>query len=268
MFDLYVPKRTRHRQSLPPCFSWRTSNMINKLKTQKRLWENHWFSWRIQSCVPKKLLASGNKDRIVKHLKSLIKSACLPKDLMNYTKQSLLRCEQVNMLNDFVHSVFSPKTSFTLKDSKVQKASLTFFDISKNTIRNIIDDIDGAKSRGPCGIAPSFYVKTSRNLCNIIYSVLRNIKRLRKIPNSSKVAAITPIFKKGDRKKFESYRSVSLLNIDSKVLWKCVYIALHNHFRKFLTKSQHGFVRRSVYTNILLFLSEYMKLLITTLTQR
>ena len=94
------------------------------------------------------LLGSRNTDRIFKHLKSLNKSACLPKVLMNDTKQSSLRCENVNMLNQFFHSVFSLKTNFSLKDFKVQKPSLTNFDISKNTIRNIMDDIDATKSRG------------------------------------------------------------------------------------------------------------------------
>ena len=87
-----------------------------------------------------------------------------------------------------------------------------------------------------------------------MHSVLWNIKRLRKIPDSWKVAAITPIFKKGDRRRVENYRLVSLLNIDSKILENCIYIALYNHFQKFVTKSQHGFVRRiSVQTNMLLF---------------
>ena len=186
ILDLYVTKRTRHRQSLPPWISCGTSNLINKLKTQKRLLENKPTSYRkqlvlkleIQVTDPaeedrvvyqEKLLRSRHTDRIFKHLKSLNKSACLSKVLMNDTKQSSLRCEQVNMLNQFFHSVFSPKTNFSLKDFKVQKSSLTTFDISKNTIRNIMDDIDATKSRGPNGIPPVFYVKTSRNLQHHVF---------------------------------------------------------------------------------------------------
>ena len=123
---------------------------------------------------------------------------------MNDTKQSSLRCEQVNMLNQFFHTVFSPKTNFSLKDFKLQKPSLTIFDISKNTMRNMMDDIDATKSRGPNGMPPVFYVKTSRNLCNIMHSVLRNIKRLRKTPDSWKVVAITPIFKKKSEEKLKT----------------------------------------------------------------
>ena len=176
------------------------------------------------------LLGSRNTDKIFKHLKNLNKSSCLPKVLMKDTKQSSLRCEQVNMLNQFFQSVFSPKTNFSLKDFKVQKPSVTNFDISKNTIRNLMDDIDATKSRGPNGIPPVFYVKTRKNLCNIMHSVLRKIKWLRKIPDSWKFAAITTIFKKGDRREVENYRPVSLLNLDSKILEKFIHIALYNHF--------------------------------------
>ena len=143
IFDLYVPKRTRHRKSLPPWISCGTSNLINKLKTQKRLLENKPTSYRKQLVLKleiqvtdsaeedrvvyqENLLGSRNTDRIFKHLKSLNKSACLPKVLMNDTKQSSLRCEQVIMLNQFFHSVFSPKTNFSLKDFKVQKPSYKF----------------------------------------------------------------------------------------------------------------------------------------------
>ena len=40
IFDLYVPKRTRHRKSLPPWIFCGTPNLITKLRTQKRLFEN------------------------------------------------------------------------------------------------------------------------------------------------------------------------------------------------------------------------------------
>ena len=45
IFDLYVPKRTRPRQTLPSCC---TSNLINKLRTQKPLFENKPTSYRKQ----------------------------------------------------------------------------------------------------------------------------------------------------------------------------------------------------------------------------
>ena len=55
--------------------------------------------------------------------------------------------------------------------------------------------------------------------------------------------ALTPIYKKDDRRKVENYRPVSLLDNDSKVFEKCICSALYAHFEKFLTEHQHGFVK-------------------------
>ena len=96
IFDLYVPKRTRHRQSLPPWISCGTSNLINKLKTQKRLLENKPTSYRKKLVLKmenqvtesteedrvlyqENLQGSRNTNRFFEHLNSLNKSACLPK---------------------------------------------------------------------------------------------------------------------------------------------------------------------------------------------
>ena len=96
IFDLYVPKRTRHRRSLPPLISCGTSNLINKLKTQKRLLENKPTSYRKQLVLKlenqvtdsaeedrvvcqENLLGLRNTERIFKHLKSLKNLPACPK---------------------------------------------------------------------------------------------------------------------------------------------------------------------------------------------
>ena len=96
IFDLYVPKRTGHKQSLPPWISCGTSNLIDKLKTQKRAFENKPTSCRKQLVLElemqvtdsaeedrvvyqEKLLGSGNTDRIFKHLKNLTNLPACPK---------------------------------------------------------------------------------------------------------------------------------------------------------------------------------------------
>ena len=76
-----------------------------------------------------------------------------------------------------------------------------------------------------------------------------------------KLAAVSPIHKKGERKTVENYRPVSLLNIESKIFEKCIYEELSAYFTKFLSWKQHGFVQRSVYTNMLLFLKKIHKAL-------
>ena len=79
--------------------------------------------------------------------------------------------------------------------------------------------------------------------------MFKNIKRIRKLPLFWKTAAVVPVYKKDNPKLVENYRPLSLLCIESKIFEKCMYVPLYNHFKNFLLKNQHGFVRkRSVET--------------------
>ena len=86
------------------------------------------------------------------------------------------------------------------------------------------------KSRGRNGLHPAFFQKTSREISKILNKLFKNIKRLRKIPDGWKTAAATPIHKKGDRCNVGNYRSVSLLDIESKIFEKCIYIDLYIYY--------------------------------------
>ena len=74
-------------------------------------------------------------------------------------------------------------------------------------------------------------------------------------PKRWKRANIVPIFKKGDKKAPENYRSVSLLPLFAKVLEKVVYDELLRHVSPVLSEAQHGFLpHRSCITNLATFL--------------
>ena len=87
--------------------------------------------------------------------------------------------------------------------------------------------------------------------------MFKAVERNMKLPKTWKIAAVSLIHEKGERKIVKSYRPVSLLNIESKIFEKCIWEELSAHFTKFLSSKQHGFVpQRSVYTNMLLFLKK------------
>ena len=69
------------------------------------------------------------------------------------------------------------------------------------------------------------------------------------------VAAVRPIYKKGNRNLMNNYRGTSLLNIDSKCFEKCLYEPLYTHFVQFMNNHQHGFVHtRSTLGDMIKFL--------------
>ena len=270
--ETYVSRRTRHRQSLPRWISAFTSNLMKRLKTQKRLLERKPTSYRkaavmkLENLVTESaegegkdyqenLLSTRNTDVIFKHLKSLNKSPTLPMQVVSGDKVSTIVHEQVDIINEFFHSVFSPKQPFSFSDIGTKKPTLTNFNISFKTIHSFVSELDITKSRDPNGLPPAFF--TSRQISVVLNKLLKVIKKQRRIPDTLKTAAVTPIQKKGDRRYVQNYRPLSLLDIESKILKKCIYMALYDHFASFLTKHQHGFVKnRFVFTNMIIFLKK------------
>ena len=279
IIERHVPRRTFHRQQLPPWITRSTSHLIKQLGTQKRLLSRKPTSYRktavtnlenivFSACetdrknYQEELMGSRNTDGIFKHLKSLKKSISLPNEMTDAKSTVTAPVDKINLLNNFFQSVFSSKKVFTHADIKAEQSILTNFNVSKSKIRKILSSLDVTKTRGPNGLPPIFFNKTALEITPALHKLLRNIKRLGKLPATWKTAAVSPIFKKGDRRSVENWRPISLLNIDSKVLEKCMYEPLYNHFEQFLTHSQHGFTRgRSVMTNMLLFQNKIHKAL-------
>ena len=125
------------------------------------------------------------------------------------------------------------------------------------TIQKLVNQMDVTKFRGPNGLPPVFFQKTSREISKVLSILFKNIKRLGKVPDCWNTAAVMPIHKKEDRRIVGNYRPVSLLSIESKIFEKCIYIVLYKHFIFYLTNYEHGFVKhRSVLSNMLSFLKK------------
>ena len=168
------------------------------------------------------LLSTRNTDVIFKHLKSLNKSPTLPKQIVSGDKVSTIIHEQVDIMNEFFHSVFSPKQSFSISDIETKSLTLTNFNILVETIHSFVSELDISKSRGPNRLPPAFFKKTSRQISVVLNKLLKVIKKQRRIPDTWKTAPVTPIHKKRDRRYVQNYRPVSLLDISSKILEKCI----------------------------------------------
>jgi hypothetical protein len=73
------------------------------------------------------------------------------------------------------------------------------------------------------------------------------------IPNTLKIALVTPIFKANEKCLFENYRPISVLTCFSKLLEKVMYKRLISYIEKqnILSKHQYGF-RKIAPLNMLL----------------
>ena len=78
------------------------------------------------------------------------------------------------------------------------------------------------------------------------------------VPDDWKIANVSPIFKKGDKRKVSNYRPVSLTSQVSKFIEMVLRDTIVSHLEASLIRhSQHGFRKgRSCLTNLLVFLDK------------
>ena len=131
------------------------------------------------------------------------------------------------------------------------------YDVSEDSIRNILINLDVRKSRGPVEIPPIFYKNLSTSLSKSISVIFSNIKRLRQFPARWKIGCVSPQLKKGSPSSCNNYRPVTLLNIIRQVFEKCVFASLKNQLVNNVSQYQHGFLpRKSLTTNLLTYLDK------------
>ena len=106
--------------------------------------------------------------------------------------------------------------------------------IGEDEIRMHIRGLDSSKSTGVYGI-PIKYIKMAATVITPKLTQLFNIC-IKKgyFPQALKIAAIVPIFKKGNRENCCNYRPISILNPFGKIFEKCLY----EQFNKFLIKNE------------------------------
>ena len=176
--------------------------------------------------------------------------------------------QMAEVLNEYFSS------AFTTEDISSLPVPLTKFEgntseylgqlfVTPEMIAKKIKKMKDNKSPGVDGIPP----KLLKEIVGQISTPLANLFNLSLeegiVPSEWKEANITPLFKKGSRKKPENYRPVSLTSVVCKLLETLI----RDHMVEFLIKhklintSQHGFLKaRSCLTNILCFVTDKQSL--------
>jgi hypothetical protein len=133
----------------------------------------------------------------------------------------------------------------TYSHSKLNQDNINHLNrsITQKEIEAAIKSLPKKKSPGPNGFTAEFYQTFKKEPISTNLVMFHEIEREGTLPNSFYEASITPIPKPDkDTSKKKNYRSISLMNIDAKILTKIMTSQIQQHIRKIIHCDQVSFI--------------------------
>ena len=102
--------------------------------------------------------------------------------------------------------------------------------VDSHYIKQIIKGIKTSRSNGHDGISSEFLKLISNDIADSITLIINQSLKSGIFPNQLKIAKVTPIYKKDDKKVITNYRPISVLPVVSKVFETVIHEQLSDYF--------------------------------------
>ena len=162
---------------------------------------------------------------------------------------------QLFFFNRFFESNFSdmPQHASNITDiNEFINPALGSSQITIAETRLVLENIDVTKASGPDNISGRILKECAIEISPSLTKPFNVSLSLGNVPESWKLANVSPIFMKSDKENCSNYRPISLLCIASKVLESAVLNQLKSEILPLITQFQHGFLGgRSTETQLL-----------------
>ena len=161
-----------------------------------------------------------------------------------------------NIMKQFYHKLYSTEcnTSDDLRKAFLDQTNLPSLTeeqrellnapITREEVLEAIRSLQSGKAPGPDGYGPEYYKKMSRVVVGPLTDMFLDSFKNKRLPPSLNLANISLILKKNKPSdECGSYRPVSLINVDSKILSKVLARRLENYLPSLINEDQTGFIR-------------------------
>ena len=119
--------------------------------------------------------------------------------------------------------------------------------VDSHNIKQIIKGIKTSRSNGHDGISSELLKLISNDIADSITLIINQSLKSGIFPNQLKIAKVTPIYKKDDKKIITNYRPISVLPVVSKVFETVIHEQLSDYFlsNNLFSAQQYGFRKNS-----------------------
>ena len=136
------------------------------------------------------------------------------------------------------------QTDLDDSEAVIPELSLPDIEISETDVEDVLSILNPSKASGPDLINPRLLKEAVRQLKCPLCKLFNLSLSIGVLPSGWKKANVTPVYKNNNPNDVKNYRPISLLNVISKCMERCVYKYVLSFFlllNNIITSNQSGF---------------------------
>ena len=273
--ELFVPKVRIRTKQYPKWFTSHEANCLrtlrkkynhsptdynlNRLTTAEKMFNDKVKSAKVtnETNLTESFLSHSNP-AVCRYLRSITNYKGLPTTAVLNNTHASDDHGKANLFNKYFSSIFTKDSSVLLEPPEYIHSTncIENINISEDEVFEALTGLDPNKAMGIDNINPKILKYCASALVQPIHHLFSLTLVNQSLPQDWKMYIITPVHKSGNKSAVNSYRSISLLCVVSKVLERIIFNKISNFIVEFISPNQFGFLQGRSCSQLLLFLND------------